>query len=384
MGTGMDENLVSVFSRGNQELFHSAFLAWLLRPTAAHGLGGSFLREVVRRLPLSYSEYGDRSGECDVKTEFRERRSRFDIRVSLPNSAPERRGLIFENKVKSFGNHLQLDAYQARGYQVAVFVLLPETLDAESRSRYPVVHYKNILEILRSLPLRRENCYHFMTLQYAEFLEHTTVVFDVLREFMRGTLDAATFRGRLTDRVQGMDFSDNDIRTFSYFYYQNFADYLKLEAADLWFGDADYQEGEKGRINTRWLCEKNMQGPPFMEAILYNPFDPKLSWRMHDQFRALFAETPFRIAPRVELRLDPVRLAVAEDRTEVGKLMLGTWSNDLRQMLREKEPYKSRFKPFGSRNFDKQPVCLADLPFSRLADRIRKMLTKGFDDGRAR
>lgn len=201
---------------------------------------------------------------------------------------------------------------------------------------------------------------------------------------MHGSLAASTFRGHLAERVQGMEFSDNDIRTFSYFYYHNFADYLKHEARDLWFGDAGYDEGEKQRVNTRWLYEKNMQGPPFMEAILHNPYDSTQSWRMDDQFSALFAKTPFQIAPRIELWLDPVQLAGAGDSTEVGKLMLGTWSNDLRQTLRENEPYKSRLSPSGRRNFHREPVGLADLPFSRLADRIRKMLTNVFDDRRTR
>jgi len=52
----MRENLISVLARGNQELFHSAFLAWLLKPTSAHGLGTRFARAVLECLPTSYSD----------------------------------------------------------------------------------------------------------------------------------------------------------------------------------------------------------------------------------------------------------------------------------------------------------------------------------------
>ena len=38
--------------------------------------------------------------------------------------------------------------------------------------------------------------------------------------------------------------------------------------------------------NTRWICEKNMQGPPFMEVIIHAPFGPA-RFRMSKDFEAL-------------------------------------------------------------------------------------------------
>jgi PD-(D/E)XK nuclease superfamily protein len=43
----MPDNIIAVLSRGNQELFHSAFIAWLLDRDASHGLGGSFFRGLL-------------------------------------------------------------------------------------------------------------------------------------------------------------------------------------------------------------------------------------------------------------------------------------------------------------------------------------------------
>ena len=374
----MKENLISVFARGNQELFHSAFLAWLLRPTAPHGLGDAFLSAVLSRLPPSYAI--NAAGEYEVRTEFREGRSRFDIVVRPTDAASASKGIVFENKAKSFGNHLQLDGYKDRGYDVAVFALLPETLDTDTKARYPVIEYKTVREILCSFSLDTDSHYHFLVAQYSDFLEGALRTFDLFRGLADGTLEPRVFLEQLATAVSGFDFSDNDVRTFDYFYYHNFAEYLRTQAPDLCFGDADYARAEREQVNMRWNYEKNMQGPPFMESILFNPFDPKMSWKMHESFTSLYKTAPFQIAPRLELRLDPAWLAQRLDiDLEVGKVMLGTWSDDLKRTLREREPYRSRLRPAGSRNFHREWVRVQQLPFQHLAGCLRRTLGVIFD-----
>jgi hypothetical protein len=371
----MRENLISVLARGNQELFHSAFLAWLLKPTSAHGLGTRFARAVLECLPTSYSDAI--SGEYEVRTEFREGHSRFDILVRPVKPAVGTKGIVFENKVKSFGTHLQLDAYKEQGYNVAVFALLPETLDPDTRARYPIIEYKTLRELISSMPLDSQNGYHFFVVQYVEFLDHALYAFDLIRRFACGALEAPVFLQKIADVVEGADFSDNDVRTFSYFYYHNLAEYLRKQAPDLWFGDAGKQEkeAEAQRVNTRWLFEKNMPGPPFMEAILHRPFDPHSRWTMHPAFAPLYEQRQFQVAPRLEVWLDLKRIAEAQDpHREVGQIMLGTWSDDLRGMLRDMEPYKSNLKRCGPRNFHREMIQLQELPFDRLAERLRRLL----------
>lgn len=238
----MRENLISVLARGNQELFHSAFLAWLLKPTAAHGLGTRFLRAVLEHLPSSYSQV--LSGEYEVETESRKGRSRFDILVRPVKPVAGAKGIVFENKVKSFGTHLQLDAYKEQGYNVAVFAMLPETLDSDTKARYPIIEYEKLRGIIGSMSLDAQNCYHFFVMQYAEFLDHTLRPFDLIRRFANCALEPHVFLQDLAEVVRDMDFSDNDVRTFTYFYYHNLAEYLRQKAPDLWFGDAGYKEAE--------------------------------------------------------------------------------------------------------------------------------------------
>ncbi len=38
-----DRTLIDILRKGNQELFHSSMIAWLLDPLAEHGLGTGFL-----------------------------------------------------------------------------------------------------------------------------------------------------------------------------------------------------------------------------------------------------------------------------------------------------------------------------------------------------
>ena len=148
---------------------------------AAHGLGPSFLRAVLQRLPASYSV--GFSKEYEVRTEFRDGHSRFDILLLPAKPLPGRKGLVIENKVKSFGSHVQLDGYKEQGYNVAVFALLPETLDEDVRAKYPVIEYKALREIIAATPLNQHNGYEFFVSQYTEFLDHSVLQKHTAKEF---------------------------------------------------------------------------------------------------------------------------------------------------------------------------------------------------------
>lgn len=368
----MPDNIITVLSRGNQELFHSAFIAWLLDPTASHNLGDSFFRALQPHLGCSCNM--DFSSGYTVYRESTDSRSRFDILLVPKAQASRCKGLVIENKIKSFGSHLQLDRYMQEGYAVVVLALIRETLDADARHQYPVVEYRIVSEILRSLPLEISNGYHFLIEQYASFLAKTLSVFEILREFGNGALEESNFVSAFANATNDLDLSDNDIRTLNYFYYFAFDEFLHQQAPDLVFGPLDYKEAESQKRNTRWLFEKNMQGPPFMEALIYQPYADGVQWRMHDVFQPLFEADAFQIAPRIELWLDPQNITTLT--SQAGILLLGTWSDSLKKYLREKEPYKSGLTRSGPRNFHREPVLVSDLPFSKLADRLRALLAK--------
>jgi hypothetical protein len=372
---GKSTDIISVFTRGNQEMFHSAFLAWLMDKDAPHGIGQIFLQRLLSRFPkISVLEP---STDYEVFTEYRDSHGRYDILVREQNSCGGK-GIVFENKVKSFGSLPQLDRYKEGPYAVAVIALLKETLDPEIEGgEYPVIEYATIRDILGTLLLSPDdNPYHFIIKEYAAHLGRTLGVFDKLRDFMYGNIQLPAFLADIETPIRETTLTDNDIRTFNYFYYYNFSRYLIGQGQDLVFGSLGYNEAGETKRNTRWISEKNMQGPPYMEALIFTPFEEKQAWRMHPCFEPLYSANRFVLAPRLELWLDLSKMVTAfHYSTEAGRLMLGTWSDDLKQFLSENEPYKTQLKRLGSRNFHHEKLSLEDLPFPKMADRMRSMLS---------
>jgi hypothetical protein len=297
----MSRNIIDIFAKGNQELFHSAILAWLMTDDESHGLGKRFRSGILSRLPVALGY--DVNGEYDVRTEFSSGRSRFDIMLRPIGAANERKGVVFENKIKSFGTSLQLEQYKNEGYDVAALALLPETLDDETRRHYPVITYDVIRDILKDVSLLSKNPYQFLVGEYRDFLTQTLDCYSAIADYCREALTPDGFFERLRHAAKHVKYSDNDIRTFDYFYYYALAEFIKQSAPDLAFGLDVYDKG----VNTRWLFEKNMQGPPYMEAIIYHPLQTP-GWTLQSPFLQIAANDSLHIAPRLEVWLDPSSL----------------------------------------------------------------------------
>lgn len=106
-------NLFEALNITKQEIRHSRFLAYLLDPHEAHGIGDRFLRGLlmaaaeghpqlpVTRLELSIRDLSDATVQCE--------RDHFDITVQLPSL-----GLLFviENKVDASESNNQLTKYR--------------------------------------------------------------------------------------------------------------------------------------------------------------------------------------------------------------------------------------------------------------------------------
>ena len=182
----MPRNMIDILARGNQELFHSAFLAWLMKADECHGLGKTFRSQFLSHLPQTLGY--DVNGDYEVDTEFVSSRLRFDIILRPTGEAKHKKGLVLENKIKSFGNHLELEQYKKEGYDVAALALLPETLDEETKHQYPVVTYDVIGSALNDLSLRLDNPYQFLVGQYRDFLEKTLDSYSAIASYCRGSL----------------------------------------------------------------------------------------------------------------------------------------------------------------------------------------------------
>lgn len=378
----MATNVIDLFARGNQELFHSAFIGWLLDEHGSHGLGSRFLGEFTASLPAQIA--CRLTVPLGVRTEYRSGGSRFDVLLEprSPSFATTPfKGLVLENKIKSFGNAVQLDRYSAQGFDVLVLALITETLDDAAKRRYPVVTYSLVRDLLQQLPLDPANHYHFLIREYRTFLAQTLSTYELIARYCNGDVSQAEFTAGVKTTLSGSTLRDNDIRTYSYYYYYLLDEYIQRSAPDLAFGTRTYAGAERDNENTRWQYEKNMQGPPFMEAIIYRPCDTP-PWKLYAALASIKTSKPIQIAPRIEVWLDLNRIvAPGGPDPIVGSAMLGTWAPELKQALRTLKPYASTLtrRPRADRNFHYESLALSDIPFEKIVARIRRTLRLIFD-----
>lgn len=367
----MQRTVIDIFSKGNQELFHSAFLAWLMDARGEHGMGDGFLRELVSLL-------GERSGitlemptSYRIATEHRVSRGRLDIIVLAEgDDGSQAKGLVFENKTKAFGEASQLDKYSAEGFAVCAVALLPETLSRDVRSRYPVITYAEIADLIRRRELKAMDHYHFLMAEYARFIEFETEAFDALRSFVKGEDSPESLRKRWGRLFSQRTLTDNDVRTLNYFYYHLLIEWIESVEPDLILGEQGYNDHG---ANTRWLAEKNKQGPAFMEAILGRGQSDSGRFVLTADLARFLGEPGAGLAPRIEVWLDPTSIIDGLD-PEVGLLMLGGWGQGLRRALATTDALAGRLVRRGPRNFHHERIGLTDLPLDRMAGKLRSAL----------
>jgi hypothetical protein len=199
-------------------------------------------------------------------------------------------------------------------------------------------------------------------------------VYAALLEWMSGHSALETLRDSLTAVLseQGA-ISENEVRTYSLFYYFHLREFIRAQRKSLVFGTLGYQQAFETSGNTDWIYQKNMQGTSFMEALLYDPLGMKCAFRMHDVFSSVFERERFSLAPRIEVWLDP-RSLLQQSEPILGTIMLGTWSEELKHFMLENSPYREKLRRRGPRNFHYEDVLLEDIPFLRMAQRLEAML----------
>jgi len=371
----MARNLITVFARGNQELFHSAFIAWLLDERAPHSLGSSVLEEVLSLLGIPVPNAG-----YTIKTEACDRNCRFDLLIQADGVPQLKKGLVFENKTKSVGQHLQLDRYRKQGYEVAVLALLPQNLDESSRDQFRVIEYRQIRDIVSGVLARRRadsSPYQFIIEEYIRYLSQVLGVFDTLDAYCRGKASIDNLIKSLSESAADVVATDNDVRTLNYFYYFEFERYLTRHHPELVFGKGNYEDHKKTGQNTRWIYEKNLKGPPYIESLVGDFSSGATRFRLHSALAAIHAEKSFTLAPRIEVWLDPVRLlAGGGEATIVGSLLLGSWDERVKKLFREQEPYRTALSRKGPRNDHGEALSLGDIRFAVMAARMKQVMER--------
>lgn len=373
-----NDNVVSVLSRGNQELFHSAMLAWLMDERGSHGLGRSFLDGALARLGL------EARGDLDVVTEHRGKHGRYDILLRERDTGDE--SIIFENKTKALGTHSQAARYASDGATVALLALLPEMFDEASRANWSLLSYRSVHDVLAELELDPGNGYQFVVSQYRDYLDALLRPFEILREAGDGTqaLDHAAL-DEMRSALTYLGYRNNDWRTLIYYYYVTFRAYAQKRAPDLVFGTKGYRDAAEAGENMLWQPEKNRQGPPFLEAVLHAPDRLGTSWTLHPDVASHLHSsdgiTP--LIPRLELwGLDRIAGEETQPNTQIGWWALGIYGGvpgPLWTFLTNNDTYSSGLNGTRRRNFHVVPVSYEDLAFDRMADRLRELLAFLYD-----
>ena len=184
---GESFNFFEAVGMARQEIRHSRFLAFMLNPSAAHGLGEVFLRAfldhvmkqsdspVMSRLDVMLSDLG----AAEVYSE----RDHFDITIWLPE---QKLLMVIENKIGSSESSGQLSKYRERvkrRYPEETFCgvfLTAEGYDGED-SNWTAVGYTEIygqLKVLLSDPLVSVNTDIYLAIKHYLYLIRKHIVVD--------------------------------------------------------------------------------------------------------------------------------------------------------------------------------------------------------------
>lgn len=149
-------NIFDAVGMASQEIRHSTFLAFLLSPREAHGLGDIFLRAFLQALFVGSDGDLTMAG-CWFLNDARVDRewNHIDILVRLPK---EQVALVIENKVWSGEHSDQLNRYYQivkthhPGWRIVPVYLTPGG-SMPSDDRYKALRYSTIIEIIERLLL---------------------------------------------------------------------------------------------------------------------------------------------------------------------------------------------------------------------------------------
>jgi hypothetical protein len=145
--------IIDILRKGNQELFHSSLIAWLIDPKAEHGLNSQFIEKLAEILlnkgvPELKNALSSRS--LSVKTETTSYNSRYDIEIKIGD-----RVFVLENKTKSIGDMPQFKKYDSINTFLIALGFSDVSFSSEVTSKYPLITYKDIFNILNQIAIKK-------------------------------------------------------------------------------------------------------------------------------------------------------------------------------------------------------------------------------------
>ena len=237
----MPQTIIDILKKGNQELFHSSLIAWLLNPKGEHGLGDVFLNHFAEKLnEKGYSELKNNiknSSKFLVLTETKHTGGRYDIEIVTDDS-----NILIENKTKTIGGLSQLNKYKA-SFKIALgFCEVSYSEDATTK--YPFITYRDIMDILSTIPLTEKNDFNILVNHYRRFLTRELKILDLICEcYANGDIEKHTEIKKLIS--ESGSYTKNDCRFLNLYLLEKFR--------------LTHIKNNPNWQNSIWEANKNMQ-----------------------------------------------------------------------------------------------------------------------------
>jgi hypothetical protein len=305
--------IIDILRKGNQELFHSSIIAWLLDPAGEHGFGVGFLNsfaQVVERngCPKMLSALKPTS-TTTVGTETTARKSRYDIRLETGQTV-----VVIENKTKSLGEEPQFEKYKAENAVLIALGLCDLSFSEGVKRSYPVVTYTDVLAILDRLPEPPHSDFRVLVGHYRQFLRRELALLSEIDRWY--TTGAVVHAWAILDLVSAAGtYTENDRR---------FLNLYLLERLR-----RDLLRNPKWK-NCRWEMDKNMQSGVWL-ALFDLEKEPGI-FRYEDSLAAACREHRASVWFHVELRSG---VLAKDDESTAGIVQLRCQTNNAKRFLEE-------------------------------------------------
>ncbi len=223
----MARTIIDILRKGNLELFHSSIVSWLLDPTGEHRLGAGFLKAFAETVAQRGStELNDKLNHAlpeSITAEATSYKSRYDILIHLDGKT-----FVIENKTKSIGAWPQFEKYDQSKCTLIALGYSDISFSEEVKSKFPVITYKDILEILNSFTLDGNDDFTIFIKHYRSFLHRELSVFDLIKTcYIDNKITLHSKINRLI--LEAKSYNINDLRFFNLYYLEKFKNYLQAQ-----------------------------------------------------------------------------------------------------------------------------------------------------------
>ncbi len=162
------------------------------------------------------------SQALSVKTETTSYNSRYDIEIKIGDML-----FVLENKTKSIGDIPQFKKYDSSNTFLIALGFSDVSFSSEVTSKYPLIIYKDILNILNQIAIKKDNEYSILTEHYRAYLERElSIIDDIVACYKENQID---IHNKLNNTISTTDcYTSNDFRFLNLYYIEKLKDYFGI------------------------------------------------------------------------------------------------------------------------------------------------------------